>query len=97
MITEEIPTGLMKDTIIIGKITEGETATDRTIEIGKITEVMTPDKDIETGAKVAIGPEIIAMTVLEVEIEIETEMDGYKLDPGLCQMTEDQGLDLTQE
>ena len=53
---------------------------------------------METGVKVGIDPEIIAMTVPEVEIEIETEMDGCKLDPELCQMTEeDQGLDQTQE
>ena len=73
-------------------------ATDRTIEVDKIIEEMTPDKEIETGVKVGIEPEIIAMIVLEVEIERETEMDRCNLDPELCQMTEeDQCLDLTQE
>ena len=94
---EEIPIGLMKDAITIAKIIEGETTTDKTIETGKITELMSLDKEMETGVKVGIGPENIAMTALEVEIEVETETDKYKVDPKLCQMTEeDQGLDLTQ-
>ena len=86
----------MRDIITIDKTIGGEIATDKTIEIDKIIEEVTPDK--ETGVKVGIDQEIIAMTVQEVEIEIETEMDGCNLDPELCQMTEeDQGLDLTQE
>ena len=94
--TEEIATSLMKDEITIDKTIGGEINTDKTIEIGKIIEEMTPDKDTETGVKVGIDQEIIVMTVLEVETEIET--DGFNLDPELCQMTEkDQGPDLAQE
>ena len=88
----------MRDVITIDKIIGGEIVIDRTIEIDKIIEEITPDKDIETEVKVGIDQETIVMTVLEVEIEIETEMDGCNLHPKLCQMTEeDQGLDLTQE
>ena len=48
--------------------------------------------------KVGTDQEIIVMTVLGVETEIETDMDSCSLDPELCQMTEeDQGPDLTQE
>ena len=79
--TEEITTGPMKDEITIGR-TIGETATDKTIEIDKIIEEMTPDT--ETGVKVGIDQEIIVMAVLEVETEIETETDGCSLDPELC-------------
>ena len=98
VITEEIPTGLMRDAITTDRTTEGEITIDSTTEIDKILEVMTPDKDTQTEVKVGIGPEIIVMIVLEVEMEVETETGGCKIDPGLCQMTEeDQGLDLTQE
>ena len=59
---------------------------------------MTPDKDIEAGVKVGMDQEIIVMTVLEVEIEIETEMAGCNLDPELSPMIgKDQGPDLTLE
>ena len=70
----------------------GEITIGKTIEIGKIIEEITIDK--ETGLKVEIGPEIIAMIAPEVGTGIETEMDRYTLDPGLCQTTQDQGLDL---
>ena len=66
----------MEDIIIIDKRIGGETATDKIIEIDKIIEEMTPDKNIERGLRVGIDQEIIVMTVLEVEIEIEAEMDG---------------------
>ena len=105
IITTEIinPTIEMDPETIIDMTTEEITtspmiATDKKIEIDKIIEGMTTDKDIETGVKVGIDQEIVVMTVLEVETEIETETDGCNLDPELCQMTEeDQGLDLTQE
>ena len=45
----------------------GERATDKTIEIDKMIEEMTPDKDTEIGVKVGIDQELIVMTVLEVE------------------------------
>ena len=83
----------MRDVITIDSII-GDIATDKTIEIDKITGEMTPDK--ETEVKVGTYQEIIVMTVLEVEIEIETEMDRCNLDPELCQMTEENhSLDLT--
>ena len=52
-----------------------------------MTEQITPDKDIEIGVKVGIGQEIMVMTALEVETEIQT--DGCNQDPELCQMTEE--------
>ena len=99
MIKEEIATSLMKDKITIDR-TIGEIATDKTIEINKIIEEMTSDKDTETGVKVGIDQELTVGTVLEVETEVETETetDRCNLDPELCQMTEkDQSPDLTQE
>ena len=96
MTTEEITTSPMRKVITIDKKIGGEMATDKTIEIDKIIEGMTLDK--ETGVKVGIGQEIIVMTVPKVKTGIETEMDRCNLDPELCQMTEEeQGLDLTQE
>ena len=54
------------------------------METEKIIEVMTLDRDMEIGVKVGI--------------EVETEMGKCKIDPELCQMTEeDQGLGLTLE
>ena len=41
----ETITGQMKDEITIDKTVGGEIATDKTIEIGKIIEEMTPDRD----------------------------------------------------
>ena len=59
---------------------------------------MTLDRDMEIGVKVGIDLEIIVVTKLEVGIEVETEMGKCKIDPELCQMTEeDQGLGLTLE
>ena len=58
-------------------------------------EEITIDK--ETGVNVERGQEIIAMIALEVEKEVEIEMDGHNLGLELCQMTEDQGLDLILE
>ena len=88
MTTEEIDIGLMKAEITIDKTIGGEIATDKTIEIDKIIEEMTPDQDTEMGVKVGRDQEIIVMTGLEVETEVETEMGGCNLDPELCQMTE---------
>ena len=85
----------MKDAISTDRTIGREITIDKTIEIDKIIEEMTLDK--ETGVRVEIDWEIIVMTVLEVEKEVETEIDGCNLDPELCQMTEDQGLDLILE
>ena len=52
----ETTIGPMKDGIIIDKRVGGEMATGKTIEIDKIIEEMTPDKDTETGMKVGIDP-----------------------------------------
>ena len=46
-IIRETTNGLMKDNLTIGKTVGGETATDKTIETGKIIEEMTPDRDID--------------------------------------------------
>ena len=53
MITEEIPTGLMRDTITTDRKTGGEITIGKTIEIGKIIEEITIDK--ETGVRVERG------------------------------------------
>ena len=67
--------------ITIDRTIGGEIAKDKTIEIDKIIEGMTLDK--ETGVKVGIGQEIIVMTVPKVETGIETETDRCNLDPEL--------------
>ena len=86
----------MKDEMTLDKTVEGEITTDKIIEIDRITEEMTPDKDTEIGVKVGIGQEITVMTALEVETE--TEMDRCNKDPELWQMTEkDLGPGLIQE
>ena len=54
----------MRDVITIDR-TIGEMATNKTIEIDKIIEGMTPDK--ETGVKVGIGQEITVMTVPKLD------------------------------
>ena len=51
-ITKEISSSLMKDTIIIDRTIEGEITIDKTIEIDKIMEEITLDK--ETGVRVEI-------------------------------------------
>ena len=85
----------MRDVVTTDRTIGGEITIDKTIEIDKIIEGMILDK--ETEVRVEIDWEITVMTVPEVEKEVETEMDRYTLDPELCQMTEDQGLDLTLE
>ena len=89
----ETTTGLMKDKLTIDKTVGEETATDKTIEIGKIIEEMTPDKDSEIGVKVGTDQGHIVAT------EVETEIEGRcNKDPELCQMTEkDLGLGPIQE
>ena len=74
----------------------GQITIDKTIEIGKIIEEMTLDIRDRSESRDTLQ-EIIVMTVPEVEKEVETEMDRCNLDPELCQMTEDQGLDLILE
>ena len=95
VITEEIPTSPMRDAITTDRTIEGEITIDKTIEIGKIIEEITIDQ--ETGVRVEIGPEFIATIAPNVEKEVEIEIDGWNLDPELCQMTEDQDLDLILE
>ena len=85
MMIGEIAIGLMKDGPIIDK-TIGEKILDKTIKVDKIIEEMTPDKDTWIGVRVEIDQEIIVVTVLEVETEIE--MDRCNKEPELCQMTE---------
>ena len=65
MTTDKITTCPRRDIIPIDRTIGGETAIDKTIEIDKILEGMTLDK--ETGVKVEIGLDIIVMTVPEVE------------------------------
>ena len=74
----------MKDELTIDKTVGKETATDKTIEIGKIIEEMTPDKDTEIGVKVGTDQGHIVM----IEVQTEIEMDRCNKDPELCQMTE---------
>ena len=45
----EITTGPTKGEIIIGKTIEGKTITGKTIEIDRIIEEMTPDRDTGIG------------------------------------------------
>ena len=47
--------------------------------------------------RVEIVQEIIAMIAPGIEKEVEIETDRCNLDPELCQMAEDQGLDLILE
>ena len=56
--TEEIASSLVKDEINIDHTAEGEIAIDRTIEIDKFTEELTPDKDSEIGVTVGIGKKL---------------------------------------
>ena len=53
MITEEIPTGPIKDTITTDRTIEGEITIGKTIEIDKMIEEITIDKD--TGVRVERG------------------------------------------
>ena len=90
---EDITIGLLKNIIITDQITEGETIIGKTVETDKTIEVMTLDRDMEIGVKGGIDPEIIVVTEPEVGIEVETEAGKFKIDPELCQMTEeDQSL-----
>ena len=74
-----------------------ETITDKTIEetieIYRIIGKMTPDRGKGIEVRVERGQEITIVTILEVEIEIET--DRYNKEPEHYQMTETgQGLGL---
>ena len=75
----------MKDGITTGKTIE-EIFTDKTIETDKITEEMIPNRGIGTEVRVGIGEETIVVTILGVEIEIETDRCNKELE--LYQMTE---------
>ena len=61
----EIITNPMRDAITTDRTIEGEITIDKTIEIDKIIEEITLDK--ETGVRVEIDNEIIAMTAPKVE------------------------------
>ena len=77
---------------IIGKTIEATT------EIGKIMEEMTPNRGIEIEVRVERVQEITKMTILEVELGVET--DKYNKEPKHYQMIETGqclGLDLTLE
>ena len=95
--TEDPHIGLMTDVVITDLITGIEATTDKTIELDKIIEIMTLDRDIEIGMKAEIGLETIVMTEIEAETEVEIEMDRHKIGPEPYQMTEenqDPGLTL---
>ena len=79
----ETTTSLMKDDLTLDKTVGGETATDETIETGKIIEEMTPDRDIEIEVRVGIDQGHI----MAIEVEREIEMDRCNKDPEFCQMT----------
>ena len=80
----ETTTSLIKDKLTRDKTVGGETATDKAIEIGRIIEEVTPDKDTEIGVRVGIDQ---GHTVA-IEVETEIEKDMCNRNPELCQMTE---------
>ena len=87
--TEDPHIGSMIDVVITDPIIGIEATTDKTIELDKIIEIMTLDRDIEIGVIVEIGVETTAMTEIEAETEVEIEMDRHKIGPEPCQMTEE--------
>ena len=87
--TEDLHTGLMIDVVIIDQIIGIEATTDKTIEIDKMIETMTIDRDIEIGVKIEIGIGTMLMTGIEAEAEAEIEMDRCKICPEPCQMIEE--------
>ena len=74
----------MKDDLIIDKTVGGERDTDKTIETDKISEEITPDRDIEIGVRVGIDQRHIVAK----EVETEIEMNRCNKDPEFCQITE---------
>ena len=59
---------------------------------------MTLDRDMEIEVRVGTDPGIIVVTEPEVGTEVEKGMGKFKIDPELCQMTEeDQRRGLTLE
>ena len=87
--TEDPHISLMIDIVITNPIIGIEATTDKTIELDKIIEIMTLDRDIEIGVKVEIGLETILMTEIEAETEVQIEMDRHKIGPEPCQMIEE--------
>ena len=87
--TEDPHIGLVTGMVITDPIIGIEATTDKTIELDKIIEIMTLDRDIEIGVKVEIGLETIVMTEIEAETEVGIEMDRHKIGPEPCQMTEE--------
>ena len=81
----EIAISLMKGGLTIDK-TIGEKISDKTIETDKTIGEMTPNRDTGIGVRVEIDQEIIVVTIVEVEKEIETDMCNKELE--LCQMTD---------
>ena len=84
---EDPHTSSMMDKVITDLIIDIEATTDKTIELDKIIEIMTLDRDIEIGVKVEIGLETIVMTEIEAETEVGIEMHKHKIGLEPCQMT----------
>ena len=87
--TEDPHISLMTDVVITDPTTGIEASTDKTIELDKIIEIMTLDRNIEIGVKVEIGLGTIVMTETGAETEVETEMERHRIGPEPCQMTEE--------
>ena len=98
MMTEDIPIGLMKDTMTIDQTIEEETTIGKIVEIDKIIEVKTLDREMAIEVTVGTDPEIIVVIEPEVGTGVETGIDKCIIGSELCQMTKvDQDLDQIQE
>ena len=87
--TEDAHIGVMIYMVIIDLIIGIEATTDKTIELDKIIEIMTIDRDIKIAVKVETGLETILMTEIEAEAEVDIKMNKHKIGPEPCQITEE--------
>ena len=87
--TEDLHIGSMIDMVVTDLITGIEATTEKTIELDKIIEIMTLDRDIEKGVKVEMGLETIVMIEIEAETEVGIEMHRHNIGPEPCQMIEE--------
>ena len=85
--TEDPHVGSMIDMAITDLIIDIEATTDKTIEIDRIIDIMTLDRDIEIGVRVETGLETIVIIEIEAETEVGIEMYKHKIGPEPCQMT----------